>query len=47
MAAARACGLAAPEAEIILDGGVLLLRHDPGGTVFMTGDARLIFKGEI
>ena len=47
MAAARMCGLAAPEAEIILDGGKLFLRHDPGGPVFMTGDARLIFTGEI
>ena len=47
MAAARACGLAAPEAEIVLDGGTLFLRHDPGGPVFMTGDAQLIFTGEI
>ena len=47
MVAARACGLAEPEAEIILDGGVLFLRHDPGGPVFMTGDAQLIFTGEI
>ena len=38
---------AAVRADIILDGGVLTIRREGGGHVFMTGCADEIFQGEI
>ena len=38
---------AAAEAKIILDGGVLVIRREGEGHVFMTGGADEIFQGEI
>ena len=46
VAAQRRCG-AAVQAKIILDGGVLTIRRENEGHVFMTGCAEEIFQGEI
>ena len=35
------------EADVVLDGGTLHIKHEEGGPVFMTGPAKEVFKGEI
>jgi diaminopimelate epimerase len=35
------------EADIILDGGTLHIKHLDGGPVLMTGPATEVFRGEI
>jgi len=47
LAAAQKRGLCGKEADIVLDGGTLHIEHTPGRSVFMTGPAREIFRGEI
>lgn len=47
LVAAQRKGLAGASAEIVLDGGSLFIRHEPGGNVFMTGPAAEIFEGDI
>lgn len=47
MVAACKCGLVGENANIVLDGGVLNISYRAGGHVFMTGEAKQIFTGEI
>ena len=47
LVAAQKLKLCGPEADLILDGGVLHIEHLPDAPVFMTGPAREIFTGEI
>jgi diaminopimelate epimerase len=35
------------EADIVLDGGTLHIKHEEGGPVLMTGPATEVFKGVI
>ena len=35
------------EADIVLDGGTLHIKHEEYGPVLMTGPAQEVFKGEI
>lgn len=47
LVAAQRTGRVGTEADIILDGGTLHIKHIEGESVFMTGPATEIFKGEI
>ena len=47
LAAAQRRGLCGRAADLVLDGGVLHIEHDAGKSVFMTGPAQEIFRGEI
>lgn len=47
LVAAQRTGRVGVEADIILDGGVLHIKHEEGGPVLMTGPAEEVFKGEI
>jgi diaminopimelate epimerase len=35
------------EADVVLDGGVLHIKHEEGGPVLMTGPAEEVFRGAI
>ena len=45
LVAAQRTGRVGVEADIILDGGTLHIKHEEGGPVFMTGPAKECFKG--
>ncbi|WP_407458418.1 diaminopimelate epimerase [Fibrobacter sp.] len=47
LVAAQRTGRVGVEADIILDGGVLHIKHEEGGPVLMTGPAEEVFKGTI
>jgi diaminopimelate epimerase len=47
LVAAQRTGRVGVEADVILDGGVLHIKHEEGGPVLMTGPAEEVFKGEI
>ena len=47
LVAAQKSGLVGVEADVILDGGILHIKHEKGGSVFMTGPCKEIFKGQI
>ncbi len=47
LVAAQRTGRVGVEADIVLDGGVLHIKHEEGGPVLMTGPAEEVFKGEI
>lgn len=47
LVAAQRTGRVGVEADIILDGGVLHIKHEEGGPVLMTGPAEEVFKGAI
>ncbi len=47
LVAAQRTGRVGVEADIILDGGVLHIKHEEGGPVLMTGPAEEVFRGEI
>ena len=47
LVAAQRTGRVGVEADIILDGGVLHIKHEEGGPVLMTGPAEEVFKGRI
>ena len=47
LVAAQRIGRIGVEADIVLDGGTLHIKHEDGGPVFMTGPAKEVFKGVI
>ena len=47
LVAAQRTGRVGVEADVILDGGVLHIKHEEGGPVLMTGPAEEVFKGTI
>ena len=47
LVAAQRTGRVGVEADIILDGGVLHIKHEEGGPVLMTGPAQEVFRGVI
>jgi diaminopimelate epimerase len=47
LVAAQRTGRVGAEADIVLDGGVLHIKHEEGGPVLMTGPAQEVFRGEI
>ena len=47
LVAAQRTGRVGAEAEIILDGGTLHIKHQDGGPVLMTGPATEVFRGTI
>ena len=47
LVAAQRTGRVGVEADIILDGGVLHIKHEEGGRVLMTGAAEEVFRGVI
>ena len=47
LVAAQRTGRVGVEADVILDGGVLHIKHENEGHVFMTGPAEEVFKGVI
>lgn len=47
LVAAQRTGRVGVEADIILDGGVLHIKHEEGGPVLMTGPAEEVFRGAI
>ncbi|MDY6386152.1 MAG: diaminopimelate epimerase [Fibrobacter sp.] len=47
LVAAQRTGRVGVEADVILDGGVLHIKHEEGGPVLMTGPAEEVFRGEI
>ena len=47
LVAAQRTGRVGVEADVVLDGGVLHIRHEEGGPVLMTGPAEEVFKGTI
>lgn len=47
LVAAQRTGRVGVEADIILDGGVLHIKHEEGGPVLMTGPAEEVFRGVI
>ena len=47
LVAAQRTGRVGVEADVILDGGVLHIKHEEGGPVLMTGPAEEVFKGRI
>jgi diaminopimelate epimerase len=47
LVAAQRTGRIGLEADVVLDGGTLHIKHEEGGPVFMTGPAKEVFKGEI
>lgn len=47
LVAAQRTGRVGVEADVILDGGVLHIKHEEGGSVLMTGPAEEVFKGTI
>jgi diaminopimelate epimerase len=47
LVAAQRTGRVGVEADIVLDGGVLHIKHEEGGPVLMTGPAEEVFKGKI
>ena len=47
LVAAQRTGRVGVEADIILDGGVLHIKHEEGGPVLMTGPAQEVFMGKI
>ena len=47
LVAAQRTGRIGLEADVVLDGGTLHIKHEEGGPVFMTGPAKEVFKGVI
>ena len=47
LVAAQRTGRVGVEADVILDGGVLHIKHEEGSPVLMTGPAEEVFKGTI
>jgi diaminopimelate epimerase len=47
LVAAQRTGRVGVEADVILDGGTLHIKHEEGGPVLMTGPAQEVFKGTI
>ncbi|MBR4558451.1 MAG: diaminopimelate epimerase [Fibrobacter sp.] len=47
LVAAQRTGRVGVEADVVLDGGVLHIKHEEGGPVLMTGSAEEVFKGTI
>ena len=47
LVAAQRTGRVGVEADVILDGGVLHIKHEEGGPVLMTGPAEEVFRGII
>ncbi|WP_173473390.1 diaminopimelate epimerase [Fibrobacter succinogenes] len=47
LVAAQRTGRVGVEADVVLDGGVLHIKHEEDGPVLMTGPAEEVFKGEI
>ena len=47
LVAAQRTGRVGVEADVILDGGVLHIKHEEGGPVLMTGPAEEVFRGVI
>ena len=47
LVAAQRTGRVGAEADIVLDGGTLHIKHEEGGPVLMTGPATEVFKGVI
>ena len=47
LVAAQRTGRVGVEADVILDGGVLHIKHEEGGPVLMTGPAEEVFRGTI
>lgn len=47
LVAAQRTGRVGVEADVILDGGVLHIKHEEGGPVLMTGPAEEVFRGAI
>jgi diaminopimelate epimerase len=47
LVAAQRTGRVGVEADVVLDGGVLHIKHEEGGPVLMTGPAQEVFKGTI
>ena len=47
LVAAQRRNLCGREADIILDGGTLHIEHDQNASVFMTGEAKEVYQGEI
>ncbi|MCF0215431.1 MAG: diaminopimelate epimerase [Fibrobacteraceae bacterium] len=47
LVAAQRRGLVGVEADVVLDGGTLHIKHEEGGSVFMTGPCKEVFKGQI
>jgi len=47
LVAAQRTGRVGVEADIVLDGGTLHIKHEEDGPVLMTGPAQEVFKGEI
>ena len=47
LVAAQRTGRVGVEANVVLDGGVLHIKHEEGGPVLMTGPAEEVFRGEI
>lgn len=47
LVAAQRTGRVGVEADVVLDGGVLHIKHEEGGPVLMTGPAEEVFKGKI
>ena len=47
LVAAQRRDLCGREADIVLDGGTLHIEHDENASVFMTGEAKEVYRGEI
>ena len=47
LVAAQRTGRVGVEADVVLDGGVLHIKHEEGGPVLMTGPAEEVFRGAI
>ena len=47
LVAAQKRGLIGVEADLILDGGILHIKHEEGTSVFMTGPGQEVFQGTI
>jgi len=47
LVAAQRTGRVGVEADVILDGGILHIKHEEGGPVLMTGPAEEVFRGAI
>lgn len=47
LVAAQRTGRVGVEADVVLDGGVLHIKHEEGGPVLMTGPAQEVFRGVI
>ena len=47
LVAAQRTGRIGLEADVVLDGGTLHIKHEEGGPVFMTGPAKEVFKGVV